>query len=65
MGQTVLGKVVAMVSVALQWPELVTSPQEMPLSELRCPVVSGAESGDRSLSSPLTKLTPLADLREP
>lgn len=65
MGQTGLGKVVAMVSVALQWPELVIPLQEMSLSELRCPVVSGAEFRDRSLSYPLTKPTPLAELREP
>lgn len=65
MGQTGLGKMLAMVSVALQLPELVTPLQEMPLSELRCPVVNGAEFGDRSLSYPLTKPTLLADLREP
>lgn len=40
MGQTGLDKVVAVVSVALQWPELVTPLQGMPLSELRCPVAT-------------------------
>lgn len=65
MRQAGLDKVVAVVSVALQWPELVTPLQGMPLSELRCPVATRTEFRDRSLSYPLTKPTPLADLREP